>query len=401
MMTTSKLEDLQAADASSQMQTYARAPIAFVKGEGVHLIDQEGQRYLDLLSGIAVTSLGHCHPAVTSAISEQASKLDHVSNLYLTEPQVLLAQRLVQLAGFDARVFFANSGAEANECALKLARRVSVQRHGHVRSKVVALKQSFHGRTFATLAATGQPGKHEPFAPLPDWFVHVAPDNASAMHAAIDDDTAAVLIEVVQGEGGVYPVPDAVLEAAREGCDRTGAVLIFDEIQTGIGRLGSWFGYQTTPVQPDIFTLAKALANGLPIGACVARSDIAGAFAPGDHATTFGGGPIPCAAGIAVLDTIEEQELLGRVADLAELMRSTVTASDLPLVSSVRGRGLLQGIVLNSPVAAAVVDQARARGVIIGSAGHDVVRLAPPLIIAEDELERGLQAVIGSLKEVS
>lgn len=394
----STLTELMAADQASQMQTYGRAPIAFVRGEGVHLFDQEGKRYLDLLSGIAVTGLGHCHPDVVAAVTAQATTLDHVSNLYLTEPQIKLAQALTALAGFESRVFFANSGAEANECALKLARRYSVVQHGKARSKVVALDQSFHGRTFATLAATGQASKHAPFAPLPDWFVHVSPNDPTALADAIDSDTCAVLLEVVQGEGGVRPISDDMLAVARSKCDEVGAVLIFDEVQTGIGRLGEWFGFQTTDVVPDVLTVAKALANGLPIGACIGRAEFAAAFEVGDHATTFGGGPIPCAAALATLEVIDRDDLLTNVKERGKQLSMGLAEMDDPRIKQIRGRGLLQGVLLHSNIANDVVDAARDRGVILGTAGPDVLRFAPPLIVSTSDIAEGLQ-VLGQALE--
>ena len=394
------LHELLAADRAAQMQTYGRTPVAFVAGRGVELTDSDGTVYLDALSGIAVTGLGHCHPEVAEAIARQAKTLDHVSNLYLTEPQIALAGRLRDLSGFDARVFFANSGAEANECALKLARRASVHRHGRTRTKVVALEHGFHGRTFATLAATGQPAKHAPFEPLPEWFVHVPPTDPDALAAAIDDETAAVLLEVVQGEGGVLPVSDELLATARRRCDEVGALLVIDEVQTGLGRLGAWFGFQTTPVVPDVFTLAKALGNGLPIGACVARADIAAAFGPGDHATTFGGGPVVCAAALTTLEVIEREELVRNAAERGDELAAMLRALDDPRITEVRGRGLLVGLVLAEPIANALVDATRARGVIVGSAGPEVLRLAPPLIVSSADLAAIVDAVAGALKDV-
>jgi predicted acetylornithine/succinylornithine family transaminase len=396
---TTDLGTLQSIDARVEMQTYTRAPIAFVSGAGCTLVASDGRRYLDLLAGIAVTSLGHCHPDVVEAIRAQAGELDHISNLYLHPIQVALAERLVGINGWG-KVFFANSGAEANECALKLARRVSVDRHGAPRSRVVALTDSFHGRTFATLAATGQPGKHARFQPLPDWFVHVAPDDPTALAAAIDDTTGAVLLEIIQGEGGVRPIGDDMLVAARERCDAVGAVLIIDEVQTGIGRTGSWFAYQQTPIVPDIITLAKALGGGLPISACIATEEIAASFAPGDHATTFGGGPIPCAAALTTLEVIDRDGLVAAAAERGAQLETGLRALTDPRIVAVRGRGLLQGVLLTAPIADAVVTGARDRGVIIGTAGPDVIRFAPPLVVSASEIDTALGVVADALAEV-
>lgn len=385
-------------DAAAQMQTYQRSPVLFVRGSGVELFDDAGTRYLDLLAGIAVNAVGHCHPRVTAAIAAQAATLDHVSNLYLTEPQIALAERLRGLTGWG-KVFFANSGAEANECALKLARRVSASRHGTARPKVVAALGGFHGRTFATLAATGQPAKHAPFQPLPDWFTHIPYNDIDAAAAAIDETTGAVILEVIQGEGGVIVADDAFLSTVRARCDEVGAILIFDEVQTGIGRTGTFWAFQQTPVQPDVITVAKGLGGGLPIGACIARDDLADAFAAGDHATTFGGGPIPCAAALATLDVIETEGLLANAVSMGERLAEGL--AELPGVVEVRGRGLLIGAQLGSPIAANVVDVMRANGVIAGTAGPDVLRFAPPLIIDATAVAQGVDAARLALEESS
>ncbi|MDQ3973682.1 MAG: aminotransferase class III-fold pyridoxal phosphate-dependent enzyme, partial [Actinomycetota bacterium] len=283
--------DLAARERAAVLPTYARRPVAFVEGRGTRLVDAEGRRYLDFLSGLSVTALGHAHPAVAEAVADQTRRLVHVSNLFYTVSQVELAERLQATLGWpDGKAFLCNSGAEANEAALKLARRHGkLQRADKV--NVVALAGGFHGRTLGALLATGHPAKHAPFQPLGQWVAHVAHDDAAALDVAVDERTCAVLVEVVQGEAGVRPVPEAVLRAARDACDREGALLIVDEVQTGLGRLGAWYGWQQSAVAPDVVSLAKALANGLPIGAIVARGAAATAFGPGDHATTFGGGP--------------------------------------------------------------------------------------------------------------
>lgn len=387
----------QERDHASQMSVYQRAPITFVRGEGCDLIADTGERYLDLLAGIAVTAVGHCHPEVVQAIATQAATLDHVSNLYRTLPQIELAERLRATTGWG-KVFFANSGAEANECALKLARRISVARHGLPRTKVVAALGGFHGRTFATLAATGQAGKHDPFLPLPDWFSHIPYNDVDAASASIDELTGAVILEIIQGEGGVIPATPDFLRAVRQRCDEVGAVLILDEVQTGIGRTGTFWAYEQTPIEPDLITAAKALGGGLPIGACMARDELAEAFQPGDHATTFGGGPVVCAAALATLSIIEREGLTAnaesRGAQLAEGL------SMVPGVLEVRGRGALLGAVLSADRASAVVDAMRTHGVIAGTAGPDVVRFAPPLVIDALGVQRGIEAFAAAASEV-
>ncbi|MFT5564731.1 MAG: acetylornithine/N-succinyldiaminopimelate aminotransferase [Myxococcota bacterium] len=385
------------------MNTYGSPDLSFVRGEGAALFDHEGRPYLDLLCGLAVTSLGHAHPAVTAAVTKQVSTLVHTSNLHLTEPALELAERLARITGWDdARTFFAQCGATANEAAIKLARRHGLAQHpGKVR--VVTLEGSFHGRTFATLEATGQPDKHERFQPLMGYVDTVAFDDPDALRAAVTGDTCAVLLEPVQGEGGVRPVPDAVLLAAREACDAVGALLIFDEVQTGIGRTGTWFAFQQTPVVPDVVTSAKALANGLPIGACIAHGAAAATFVPGDHATTFGGNPVTSAAACAVLDTIEHEGLLARTQTLsAAFVRGIdALAAVQPLVAGVRGRGLLLGIELTRPVAAAVADACRARFLLVNAVGPSTVRLAPPLILTDAEVELALAGITDAIVAVA
>ena len=388
---------------------YARQPVAFVAGDGPWLVDAAGRRHLDFLSGLSVTSLGHAHPAVADAVADQARRLVHVSNLYLTEPQVALAERLRALLGWpDGRAFLCNSGAEANEAAIKLARRHG-KRTRDDRVRVVALSGGFHGRLLGALLLTGTPAKHAPFQPLGQWVTHVPHDDPEALDAAVDDDVCAVWLEVVQGEGGVRPVPDAVVRAARAACDRVGALLVVDEVQTGLGRLGAWFGWQTTdggdgaPVVPDVVCLAKALANGLPIGAIVARGAAATAFGPGDHATTFGGGPVVCAAALAVLDVIEREGLVDRAAAtgdaLAARLGALVAASDLAVGQ--RGRGLLRALVLARPVAGDVVAAALRHGLVVNAVAPDAVRLAPPLTIGVAELDVMAERLGAALDDVA
>ena len=388
-------------EAASIFPTYARRPVTFVRGKGSRLYDDSGREYLDFLSGLSVTSLGHAHPAVTEAIATQAQTLTHVSNLFYTTPQIDLAERLAGTLGWDtARTFFCNSGAEANEAAIKLTRR-----HGKAirpdKVNVVALEGGFHGRLLGPLLLTGNPAKHEPFQPLGDWVTHVPHDDAAALDAAVDDDTCAVWLEVVQGEGGVRTVPEDVLAAARAACDRTGALLVVDEVQTGIGRLGSWYGWQQTGITPDVVCVAKALANGLPIGALIAHGPAATAFGPGDHASTFGGGPVVAAAALAVLDTIESEGLVEAAATqgLRLAQRLGELADRVDLVAGSRGRGLLQALVLSRPVAGQVVGAALDAGLVVNDVAPDAIRLAPPLTINDadlDELAERLEPALRS-----
>jgi predicted acetylornithine/succinylornithine family transaminase len=374
------------------MDTYARAGVTFVRGEGSLLWDDNGRQYLDFLGGLAVTSLGHAHPAVADAICAQARTLLHVSNLFGTEPQRQVAATLDRLVGAGpGRVFFCNSGAEANECALKLARRWG----GRGRHVVVSAYGSFHGRTLATLHATGQPAKHEPFQPLPEGFRHVAWRDVEALEAALDPTVAAVLLEPVQGEGGVNPGGSDYFQAVRRLCDERGALLIVDEVQTGLGRTGAWFGFQHYGVRPDVVTVAKALGNGVPVGACWARDDVAAAFAQGDHATTFGGQPLATAAARAVLAVMEAEDVPGRARDRGAYL--TAALEKLPGVQAVRGLGLLVAAELADekkagPVASAALDA----GLVINAVTPTALRLAPSLLVSEDEIDRAV-AILGTV----
>ena len=360
------------------MDTYRRWPVEFVSGTGCRLTDTEGRSYLDLVSGIGVAALGHAHPAVAAAISEQSARLVHVSNLYETLPQQLLARRLSDLTG-GMRSFFCNSGAEAIECAIKLARK----RGGPSRTRIVAATGGFHGRTFGALSATGQGSKSAPFAPLVPGFTHVAFDDLSALAAALDDGVAAVLLEPIQGEAGVIVPGDGYLAGARELCDGSGALLILDEVQTGLGRTGSWFAFEHAAVQPDVLCLAKALGGGLPLGACLARPDVAEAFQPGDHGSTFGGGPVQAAAALAVLDVIENEGLVERSAAVGTFLQEGLRA--VFGSASVRGRGLMIGISLRKPAARDFAARALERGVLVNDPAPDTLRLLPPLVISDEE----------------
>jgi acetylornithine/N-succinyldiaminopimelate aminotransferase len=385
------------------MRTYPEATAAFVRGQGTVLFDGDGQAWLDFLCGLAVTSLGHAHPAVTAAVAQQAGRLVHTSNLFLTEPAVELAERLATITGWDdATVFFAQCGATANEAAIKLARKHGKQQHED-KVRVVTLDGSFHGRTLATLEATGQPAKHAPFAPLAGFVDHVRHDDADALRAAVGESTCAVLLEVVQGEGGVRPLAPEVLAAAREACDRVGALLIVDEVQTGIGRTGPWFAFQDTDVVPDVVTVAKALANGFPIGACIARGGAAKVFEPGDHATTFGGNPVACAAANAVLATIDAEGLLVTARARATRLRDGLSdlVGAVPHATGVRGRGLLLGLTLDAPVAAELAAECRRRFLLVNAVAPDVVRLAPPLTVTRQEVDQAVATIAAALTELA
>ena len=380
-----------ATGAGPLMPTYPPPPVTFVRGEGSYLWDDQGRRYLDLLSGLAVTSLGHAHPAVTEALGRQAATLVHVSNLFGTEVGPGVARTLDRLVGdgtpAGGQVFFCNSGAEANECAIKLARRFG----GRGRHVVVSAYGSFHGRTLATLHATGQPAKHEAYQPLPEGFRHVAWDDLDALANALDPTVAAVLLEPVQGEGGVNPATAAYFQGVRRLCDERGVLFMVDEVQTGLGRTGRWFGFQHLGVVPDVVTMAKALGNGVPIGACWARADVSAVFRPGDHATTFGGQPLATAAARAVLATMEAEDAPGRAAKAGERLSQQLAA--LPGVAGVRGVGLLLAVELDGldarEVNAALLDA----GVVANAVTPTALRLAPSLLIDDDQIDHAVTIV--------
>ena len=376
------------------MTTYSRFPAVITEGAGCRLRDAEGREFLDFLSGIAVTNLGHAHPRVTAAVKAQAERLLHVSNLFYTGPQTRLAELLVTHS-FADRVFFANSGAEANEAAIKLAR-ISA---GEGRYEIISLAGSFHGRTLATVAATGQPKFHQGFEPLPTGFVHVPFGDLAALEQAIGPQTCGVLVEPLQGEGGVRPLDPNYLAAIRQLCDQHGLALIFDEVQVGMGRTGTLFAYQQLDVEPDIMTLAKALGNGLPIGAALARERFAAAFTPGTHASTFGGNPVACAAGVAVMETLLEPGFLAAVRQRGEYLAAGLrrVAGRHPAVAeAVRGMGLIQGLVLNGHArerGPAIVNRLFAQGVLANFAGNTTLRFLPPLIVTEAEIDEMLAAL--------
>ncbi|MEM9056842.1 MAG: acetylornithine transaminase [Pseudomonadota bacterium] len=369
------------------MRTYGRVPVTFVRGRGVELFDAAGKAYLDCLGGLAVVAVGHGNKRVTQAVAAQMETLVHTSNLFYTEPQVALAEALLARSGME-RVFFANCGATANEAAIKLARRHGQRRRGADCFHIVSLERSFHGRTMATLAATGQPDKQAAFEPLPSGFSQVPGGDLEALARALDDRVAAVLLETVQGEGGVVPWSAEYLRGVRALCDRSGALMIVDDVQAGIGRTGRWFSWQGHGFEPDAATLAKALANGLPIGACLTRGAAAEAFSPGDHATTFGGGPVVCAAALAVIEEIESADLLANATARSAQLREALTALDG--VVTVRGRGLLLACQLERDDAAAVVGRALELGLVLNAVRPDAVRWAPPLCISEQEVTRAV-----------
>jgi acetylornithine/N-succinyldiaminopimelate aminotransferase len=377
------------------MSTYPEPPVTFVRGEGSRLYDANGRSYLDFLCGLAVTSLGHAHPAVADAVCDQARTLLHVSNLYGTTIGPRVAQTLDRLIGDGeaqgGRVFFCNSGAEANECAFKLARRWA----GPGRHVVVSAYGSFHGRTLATLHATGQPEKHEPFQPLPDGFRHVAWSDAAALEkAASGDDVAAVILEAVQGEGGVNPATAEYFQAVRRICDDRGLLFIVDEVQTGLGRTGRWFGFQHFDVEPDVVTMAKALGNGVPIGACWASDEVAAAFRPGDHATTFGGQPLAAAAARAVLQVMQDEDVPARAR--AAGARLTKGLESIPAVTDVRGLGLLLAARLGGVDAKDAAARALDAGLVVNPVSPTALRFAPSLLVTDDEIDEAL-AIVGEV----
>jgi len=371
------------------MPTYPEPAVTFVRGEGSRLYDDDGRAYLDFLSGLAVTSLGHAHPAVADAVCDQARTLLHVSNLYGTTIGPEVASTLDRLVGdgqpTGGSVFFCNSGAEANECAFKLARRWA----GPGRHVVVSAYGSFHGRTLATLHATGQPEKHEPFQPLPDGFRHVAWSDEAALEKAVSsDEVAAVILEAVQGEGGVNPATAEYFQAVRRLCDERGLLFIVDEVQTGLGRTGRWFGFQHFDVVPDVVTMAKALGNGVPIGACWAREEAASAFRPGDHATTFGGQPLATAAARAVLRVMQEEDVPARARSAGDRLRKGLEA--IPAIAHVRGLGLLLAAGLDGVDAKAAAAAALDAGLIVNPVSPTALRFAPSLLVSDDEIDEAL-----------
>jgi acetylornithine aminotransferase len=394
MTATELLQDRYAA---AIMLTYGMPPVALARGEGCVVWDLDGNSYLDLVAGIAVSALGHAHPAIIAAVTEQAGRLVHSSNLYLHEPQVRLAERIIGLLGVDGRVFFANSGAEANEAAIKLVRR----RQGPARPVFVATEGSFHGRTLGALSLTGKSSIRDPFGPFGVDVRFVPWGEADALRAAVGPDCAGVFLEPCQGESGIVPAPDGYLRAARAACDEAGALLVLDEIQSGVGRTGAWFAHQREGVIPDVITLAKGLGGGLPIGACVGIGGCGSALGKGDHGSTFGGNPVACAAALAVLDTIERHGLLSNATDVGNRLAAGIESGEHPLVSGVRGIGLWRAIVLTAPAATAVEAAARRAGFLVNAVQPDVIRLAPPLLLSAEQADSFTAALSPILESAS
>jgi len=389
-MPTEELKDFAA---KYLMQTYARQPISIVRGRGAKVYDMEGREYIDFVGGIAVNILGHGHPDLVQAIQRQAAQLIHVSNLYYTEPQVRLAQMLVDHSCAD-RVFFCNSGAEANEAAIKLARRYGHEKHGADRFEIITMKNSFHGRTMATLTATGQEKVQKGFEPLVPGFVYAPFNDFAAIESLVTDKTTAIMLEPIQGEGGVHVADQAYLKSLRELCTQKDILLIFDEVQTGMGRTGTLFAYEQLGVEPDIMTLAKGLGGGMPIGACLAKEAVAAVFTAGTHASTFGGNPLACAAGLAVCRILIEGRVLEQARRMGDyLSKGLADFKDRHrAVRDVRGLGLLQGLEVEIDAKAVVAD-CLTRGVLVNATSERVLRFVPPLIITQAEIDRVLETL--------
>jgi len=388
------LTDLQALEERYLMRTYKRAPVEFVRGEGALLWDAEGREYLDFLGGISVCSVGHCNPEVVEAVREQAGRLMHTSNLFYTEPMVRLAERLSE-SSLGGRVFFSNSGTEANECAIKIARK-HAHRRGIEAPEIISFERDFHGRTYGSLSATTALAANPDMAPMLDGFRAIPFNDSDALRAAVGESTAAVLIEPIQGEAGIYSLSDETLLTARQACDESGALLIFDEIQTGIGRTGSLWAYEQTPVRPDVLTSAKALGGGMPIGACVTSPEAGEVLEPGDHGSTFAGGPLASVAALAVLGIVDDATLLRGVRERGGQLREALLALDG--VREVRGRGLMLGVGLGEGIdAAAVGADLLERGLIVNVPEPGTLRLLPPLTVDSDQIERAVATIEAAL----
>lgn len=400
-MTDERLEMIRAEDEKYVMHTYRRLPVAFVRGEGTRLWDTAGREYLDLVGGLGVMILGHSHPRIVDAIQKQAALLIHTTNLYYVQPQVEIARLLVENT-FAGKCFFANSGAEANEGALKLARKFHY-RKGRQRSKVVCALGSFHGRTLATLSATGHPAKWEPFGPVFPGFVHVDLNDSEALDREVDADTSAVLLEPIQGESGVHPASVEFIRAARSACDREGAVLILDEVQCGMGRTGKLFAYEDYGIEPDLMTVAKGLANGVPAAAFLAGEETADVLEPGDHGTTFGGGFLACAAAAETLKVLMEDELAKNASEVGGFMIQEMKSmvGSVPHVSGARGRGLMLALQLDEEIARSVVLGCLERGVLVNDATTSIIRMLPPLVLSRKEASSGLDAIRETLHEIT
>jgi acetylornithine/N-succinyldiaminopimelate aminotransferase len=388
----SSLAQAQELDARFHMPTYARKPVMFQRGSGMRLLDDTGKEYLDFVAGIGAVNLGHAHPAVAAAVTAQMGKLVQVSNLFYVEHRDELAEVLVGLLGGERKVFFANSGAEANEGAIKLARKWGKARRGETCVNIVSALRSFHGRTLATLAATGQPSKQEAFTPLPAGFSHVPFNDIAAMEAAVGADTCAVILEPIQGEAGVYPATPGYLADVQRLCRERDVLLILDEVQTGFFRTGAAFAHQLPQyhADPDIVTCAKAMANGLPIGALIATDEVAVTFAPGDHGSTFAGGPVLCAAALATIGALVGEDLGGNAERVGSYLKAQLNdrlAADIPAIDEIRGSGLMVGVTLTQPRAAEIAEAALENGFVINAIGTDVIRFLPPLVCGKAEVD--------------
>jgi acetylornithine/N-succinyldiaminopimelate aminotransferase len=394
------LQEIIELDKQYYMNTFGnRTPLCFTQGKGISLWDTEGNEYKDFYAGIAVTSLGHSHPALVSAIQKQASELIHCSNIYYNEPQTKLAKLIVDNSCAD-KVFFGNSGAEANEGAIKLARLYFKKMGFENKSEIITLVNSFHGRTIATLSATGQEKFHKPFTPLLPGFKHIPINDIQALNSVISEKTCAIMLEAIQGESGVNPADKEFLHAVKNICTEKKILLVFDEIQTGLGRTGSLFAYENFTIDPDIFTLAKALGGGVPIGAVCAKKYVADAFQPGDHGSTFGGNPLACAAGVAVIETMLNDNLAENAKTVGSYLKDGLTnlIKKYSIITEVRGLGLMIGIQLDSPVAKVVREKLQDKGFLVGNVGDYIIRLLPPLIITKidaDQLIEAFDAVLG------
>ncbi len=386
----SHLHQLVETDAQVGFQNYGRLPVAFVRGEGARLFDTDNREYLDFLGGIAVVTLGHSHPAITRAVSEQAATLIHTANLYYIEPQVQLAEKLSHLSN-GMRAFFCNSGAEANEAALKLVRKYFSSRAdttSSTRFEIISTHESFHGRTYASLAATGQPKYHEGFAPMPQGFSYVARNDFAALKAAVSEKTAAILLEPIQGESGIWPCDVEYLKNVRALCDEHGILLIMDEVQAGIGRTGKFFAHEWSGIAPDIITLAKGLANGVPIGALLARDEVAKAFVPGTHGCTFGGNFLSCVAALATLRVLEDEQLMRNALEVGCYFFGELQKCDF--ISDVRGCGLMLGATTSQPIARELMKKSLSHGLIFNAVGDSYLRFLPPLCITRADVDEAI-----------